>query len=69
MTSFPYAGMENPMYTFVHPAIFYGNHEKVIIHEMVHSWFGNTVSCENWGNMWINEVYSYFPLNRVIQLL
>ncbi|CAK62885.1 unnamed protein product (macronuclear) [Paramecium tetraurelia] len=60
--SFPYGAMENPLLTFASPTIMTktGSGLYVAIHEMAHSWFGNTVTCVNWGNMWINEGFTVF---------
>ncbi|CAD8198857.1 unnamed protein product [Paramecium pentaurelia] len=60
--SFPYGGMENPLLTFASPTIMTktGSGLYVAIHEMAHSWFGNTITCINWANMWINEGFTVF---------
>ncbi|CAD8107824.1 unnamed protein product [Paramecium sonneborni] len=60
--SFPYGGMENPLLTFASPTIMTktGSGLYVAIHEMAHSWFGNTLTCVNWANMWINEGFTVF---------
>jgi len=28
---------------------------NVVIHEIAHSWTGNTVTCANWRHLWLNE--------------
>lgn len=55
--SFPYGGMENPLLTFASPSIVVGDKSgtPVAIHEIAHSWTGNTVTCKDWSNTWINE--------------
>lgn len=62
--SFPFGGMENPLLTFASPSIITMNGEKsgvgVAIHEIAHSWTGNTVTCSNWSNLWINEGFTVF---------
>lgn len=60
--AFPFAGMENPMLTFVTPQIITPDKAGlyVAIHEIAHSWFGNTVTCENWENLWLNEGLTTF---------
>ncbi|CAD8117006.1 unnamed protein product [Paramecium sonneborni] len=60
--SFPIGGMENPLLTFANPSIMTGKGTglSVTIHEMAHSWFGNTITCVNWANMWINEGFTVF---------
>lgn len=54
--------MENPLLTFANPSIIVGDKSgvSVAIHEIAHSWFGNTVTCNNWSNMWINEGFCVF---------
>ena len=53
--------MENPLLTFASPSIITGDKSgvSVAIHEIAHSWTGNTVTCVNWSNFWINEGYNY----------
>jgi aminopeptidase N len=29
--------------------------EEVVVHELVHQWFGDSVSLENWQDMWLKE--------------
>ena len=54
--------MENPLLTFASPNIMVGDGSRlyVAIHEMAHSWFGNTLTCVNWSNMWMNEGFTVF---------
>ncbi|CAK68007.1 unnamed protein product (macronuclear) [Paramecium tetraurelia] len=68
--SFPIGGMENPLLTFANPSIMTGTGSglAVTIHEMAHSWFGNTITCVNWANMWINEGFTVF-LERKASLI
>lgn len=32
----------------------------VVIHEMAHSWFGNTITCSTWEHLWLNEGLTTF---------
>ncbi len=34
-----------------------GNHyfDRIVVHELAHSWFGNYVTLEDWENVWLNE--------------
>lgn len=65
--SFPYGGMENPQLTFASPTIVVGDKSQVYVatHEIVHSWFGNDITCENWSNMWLNEGFTVFGERKV----
>ena len=37
--------------------------EGVAIHELVHQWFGDTVTCRSWDDTWLNESFAtYVPL-------
>jgi leukotriene-A4 hydrolase len=58
--SFPMGGMENPLLTFASPTIIDENKSQayVAIHEMAHSWTGNTVTCRDWENFWLNEGFT-----------
>lgn len=53
--SFPYGGMENPVFTFATPTIISGDRENVdvIAHELSHSWSGNLVSNASWEHLYV----------------
>jgi len=69
--SFPFGGMENPLLTFANPTIIVGDKSgvSVAVHEIAHSWFGNTVTCNNWSNMWINEGFCVFLERKGLKAL
>ena len=60
-------GMENPLLTFASPTIITGDRSQVDVatHEIVHSWFGNDVTCKNWSNFWLNEGFTVFGERKV----
>ncbi|KAL2162622.1 hypothetical protein VTH06DRAFT_6458 [Thermothelomyces fergusii] len=51
--SFPYGGMENPIFTFATPTIISGDKQNidVIAHELAHSWSGNLVTSCSWEHL------------------
>jgi leukotriene-A4 hydrolase len=65
--SFPYGGMENPVYTFATPTIISGDRQNVdvIAHELSHSWSGNLVSNGSWEHFWLNEGWTTYLERRI----
>ena len=65
--SFPYGGMENPVYTFATPTIISGDRQNidVIAHELSHSWSGNLVSNCSWEHFWLNEGWTTYLERRI----
>ncbi len=59
---FPTPGIEHPMLSIVSPDIMSKDNSSldIIIHEIVHSWTGNTVTCANWRHLWLNEGFTTY---------
>jgi aminopeptidase N len=39
---------------------FPGDEDGLISHELAHQWFGDLVTCNDWGNIWLNESFATF---------
>lgn len=69
--SFPYGGMENPNLTFFTPTIITGDKSNtdVLAHELAHSWSGNLVTNATWADSWLNEGFTTYFENRIMEAL
>ena len=69
--SFPLGGMENPRLTFATPTIIAGDRSLVslIAHELAHSWSGNLVTNATWRDFWLNEGFTTYVENRLMEAL
>lgn len=67
--SFPFGGMENPRLTFATPTILAGDKSltSLIAHELAHSWSGNLVTNYNWNDFWLNEGFTVYFENRIME--
>ena len=67
--SFPFGGMENPRLTFANPTILAGDRSStsVIAHELAHSWSGNLVTNATWDDFWLNEGFTVYFENRIME--
>ena len=69
--SFPYGGMENPRLTFATPTVIVGDKSLVslVAHELAHSWSGNLVTFATDKDAWLNEGFTSYVENRLIEAL
>jgi aminopeptidase N len=69
--SFPFGGMENPRLTFLTPTLLAGDRSLVgtIAHELAHSWSGNLVTNATWSDFWLNEGFTSYFENRIMEAL
>lgn len=67
--SFPFGGMENPNLTFLTPTIVTGDRSNtdVVAHELAHSWSGNLVTNATWSDSWLNEGFTTYFENRIME--
>lgn len=69
--SFPFGGMENPRLTFLTPTVIAGDKSLValIAHELAHSWSGNLVTNATWNDFWLNEGFTVYLEQRIMEAL
>ncbi|MCC6782835.1 MAG: M1 family metallopeptidase [Planctomycetes bacterium] len=69
--SFPFGGMENPCLTFATPTILAGDKSLValIAHELAHSWSGNLVTNATWRDFWLNEGFTVYVEQRIVEAI
>ena len=67
--SFPFGGMENPRLTFATPTILAGDKSltSLVAHELAHSWSGNLVTNSNWNDFWLNEGFTVYFEQRIME--
>lgn len=67
--SFPFGGMENPCLTFATPTVVAGDRSltSLVAHELAHSWSGNLVTNATWDDFWLNEGFTVYFENRIIE--
>ncbi|MBI4873827.1 MAG: M1 family metallopeptidase [Acidobacteria bacterium] len=67
--SFPFGGMENPRLTFATPTVLAGDKSLVslVAHELAHSWSGNLVTNATWRDFWLNEGFTVYIEQRILE--
>ena len=67
--AFPIGGMEHPRLSFITPTVIAGDKSLValIAHELAHSWSGNLVTNSSWRDLWLNEGFTTYLTNRIMQ--
>lgn len=61
--AFDFTGLETQTLTLYKPAFLLQEEQKIgahLMHELVHSWFGNSVSPAGWADLWLNEGHADF---------
>ena len=63
--------MENPTLTFLTPTFIAGDRSLVglVAHELAHSWSGNLVTNAVWADGWLNEGFTSYFENRIMEAL
>ncbi len=66
---FPFGGMENPTLTFLTPTVLAGDRSLValVAHELAHSWSGNLVTNATWSDFWLNEGFTTYIQQRIME--
>ena len=61
--------MENPRLTFATPTVVAGDRSLVslVAHELAHSWSGNLVTHAVWADFWLNEGFTTYFQNRIME--
>lgn len=69
--AFPFGGMENPKLTFATPTIIAGDKSLValVAHELAHSWSGNLVTNSTWNDFWLNEGFTVYFEQRIMEAI
>ncbi|WP_435227245.1 M1 family metallopeptidase [Streptomyces sp. Tue6028] len=61
--AFDFTGLETQTLTLYKPNFLLQEEKKIgshMMHELVHSWFGNSVSPASWADLWLNEGHADF---------
>jgi aminopeptidase N len=69
-SGFPFGGMENTSATTLTENTLHDERAALdvssmglVAHELAHQWFGDLVTCKDWGDIWLNESFATFFAN------
>lgn len=64
---FMFGGMENTTLTILTDNTLFpdemeniSSSQRLVAHELVHHWFGDLVTCEDWNDLWLNEGFTTY---------
>jgi aminopeptidase N len=67
VNGFFFGGMENTSATTLHEHTLHDERGaldisslELVAHELAHQWFGDLVTCKDWGDLWLNESFATF---------
>ncbi len=52
-------GMEHQTMTSM-TGSWFGFYEPVVVHELSHQWWGDMITCKQWGHIWLNEGWASY---------
>jgi hypothetical protein len=64
-----YGGMENAGNIFYYENSVNGrkNSEDLVVHEVAHQWFGNSVTEKNWSDIWLSEGFATYLTDMYLE--
>jgi leukotriene-A4 hydrolase len=64
-----FGGMENPMLIYLNEDLMdeRGSMSYILAHELAHMWTGNLVTQQGWDALWLNESWSTYYEDRVLE--
>jgi aminopeptidase N len=65
---FPYGGMEGPTVAMLSPTVLEDETDarRVVAHELMHGWFGNSVTAAGAEHLWLNEGWTVWAERRLL---